>query len=213
MKYIYKSNNQNYLSKYGELSSGYIEAKKSKFYCYIFNVDNQDVIDNYLNKIKEDNKTARHIVYLYSYADSNNNQIFKYTEDHEPQGTALKEIINIISKQNITNVLIVIVRYFGNILLGTGLLSRCYKNSYVNATSSLNKVILYECKTLEINIKYSYIDDVLNYIRKYNSNKSEPIVEILDIKYLDYINLKLNIQSQYYDEFNKNLGMLLKKNY
>lgn len=101
-----------------------IIIKKSKFITYLYNLDNVDEIKTIIEDLKKEHKKARHIVYAYNI----NNQI-KYYEDGEPKGTAGTPILNVIQKSNLSNVLIVIVRYFGGIKLGASGLFRAYSNS------------------------------------------------------------------------------------
>lgn len=101
-----------------------IEIKKSKFIGYLYEIKNKEDIDNIINKIKLENKKARHIVYVYKF----NNSV-RINDDGEPKGTAGKPIYNVIEKNNLDNILIVVVRYFGGIKLGASNLFRAYSNS------------------------------------------------------------------------------------
>ena len=105
------------------LKESYVENKKSKFYGYLFNVDDISKVDGILEKIKKEHKKAKHVVYAYKI-----NNIEKKYEDKEPSNTAGKPILDIINYKQKNNILIVVVRYFGGHLLGTGLLSRSYKD-------------------------------------------------------------------------------------
>lgn len=102
------------------MKENYLEVKKSKFYSYIYKVNSIEEVDKILEKIKKENKKARHIVYAYKI----NNNIKLYSSK-EPSGSCIG-LINIINKRNLNNVLIVVVRYFGGTLLGAGLLTRSY---------------------------------------------------------------------------------------
>jgi putative IMPACT (imprinted ancient) family translation regulator len=113
-KYILKNNIEN--SKYNEISSGYYEIKKSKFYSYIFNVTSNEEIEEYMKAIKKDHKKARHIVYAYEYY-VDNVKYSKFSNDNEPQGTGVNAVISTMEHQNVTNYLVIIVRYFGGTLL------------------------------------------------------------------------------------------------
>lgn len=106
------------------LKESFIESKKSKFYGYLYNINNEDEIKEIIKKIKLDNKKAKHVVYAYKIGN-----IEKKYEDKEPSGTSGLQILNSINLKKMDNTLIVIVRYFGGTLLGTGLLSRCYRET------------------------------------------------------------------------------------
>ena len=108
------------------LNESYIELKKSKFYGYLFNVDDIDEVNNIIDKIKKDNKKARHVVYAYKINDQE-----KVFSDKEPNGTVYP-LLDIINKKNKNMCLVVVVRYFGGTLLGSGPLTRCYSKTASN---------------------------------------------------------------------------------
>lgn len=100
----------------------YVEIKKSKFYGYLYNLNDISKVDEIINSIKKENKKARHVVYAYRI-----NGIEKKYEDKEPSNTAGMPILDLIRMKNLDNTLIVVVRYFGGILLGAGPLTRAYR--------------------------------------------------------------------------------------
>lgn len=106
------------------IKTSYVEIKKSKFYGYLFNIDDISKVNDILETIKKENKKARHVVYAYKI-----NGIEKKYEDKEPSNTAGKPILDIINVKNLDNTLIVVVRYFGGILLGAGPLTRAYSKT------------------------------------------------------------------------------------
>ena len=81
-------------------------------------------IDNILEYLKKEHKKARHIPYAYKI-----DNLVKKTDDKEPSNTAGTPIYNIIMQNDLNNVFIAVVRYFGGTLLGAGLLTRSYLNS------------------------------------------------------------------------------------
>ncbi len=125
-------------SEYNEVSSGYFEIKKSKFYSYIFNVNSSEEVEEYINKIKKNHKKAKHIVYAYEYY-IDNVKYLKFSNDNEPQGTGVNSVISTMEKENVINYLVIIVRYFGGTLLGSGPLLRSYLTSFKEAFSKCNK--------------------------------------------------------------------------
>lgn len=106
------------------LKTSQMEIKKSKFYGYAYRIDSEKDIKEILNKLKTEHKKARHIVYAYKFASKAGK-----SDDKEPSGTAGSQIYNLIEIKHLDNILIVVVRYFGGIKLGAGLLSRTYKNA------------------------------------------------------------------------------------
>lgn len=101
-----------------------LEIKKSKFIAYYYNITNVEEVKLILDELKKEHKKAKHFPYGYNIQNS-----MKKSDDKEPGGTAGMPILNIITKNNLDNTLIVVVRYFGGIKLGAGGLSRAYGNS------------------------------------------------------------------------------------
>lgn len=106
------------------LKESFIESKRSKFYGYLYKVNDEKEIESILDEIKTDNKKARHIVYAYKIGN-----IERKYEDKEPSGTSGLQLLNLIKLKKENYILIIVVRYFGGTLLGTGLLSKCYREA------------------------------------------------------------------------------------
>ena len=98
--------------------------KKSKFISIMYEVNEVKQVNNILDSLKKEHKKARHIPYAYKIGIN-----VKKSDDKEPSGTAGLPILNIIERNNLDNVLIVVIRYFGGIKLGAGGLLRAYSNA------------------------------------------------------------------------------------
>lgn len=107
-----------------KLSESYFEIKKSKFYGFLYEINSEDAVKDILNTLKKEHKKARHIVYAYKIG-----SIEKKYEDKEPSNTAGRPLLELINIKNLDNTLIVVVRYFGGILLGAGPLTRAYSKT------------------------------------------------------------------------------------
>ena len=107
-----------------KLITNEIEIKKSRFITYLYNLDDESKVNDIIESIRKEHKKARHVVYVYKI-----NNTAKINDDGEPKGTAGMPIFNVIEKNNLNNILIVVVRYFGGIKLGAGGLFRAYSNS------------------------------------------------------------------------------------
>lgn len=103
-----------------------IEIKKSKFISYVFPVDNQDDVLDILQNLRKEHKEANHVCFAYVLSSPN---FEKASDDGEPDGTAGKPILDVIKKNNLQDILIAVVRYFGGIKLGAGGLVRAYSTS------------------------------------------------------------------------------------
>lgn len=101
-----------------------LEVKKSKFIGYYYEVDTVEDVDIILEQLKKEHKKARHLPYAYKI-----DGYIKKSDDKEPSGTAGMPILNIIDKNNLNHVLVVVVRYFGGVKLGAGGLVRAYSNT------------------------------------------------------------------------------------
>ena len=146
--------------------------KKSKFITKLYSINSIDEVSIILDKLKIQYKDSTHICYAYII-----NNIEKCCDDGEPSGTAGIPILNILKKNNLTNVLAIVIRYFGGIKLGAGGLTRAYSNS-VNDTLKLTSIIeLVYGYLIEIEFNYDQvklIDYILNdneiINKEYNDN-------------------------------------------
>ena len=159
-----------------------IEEKKSKFIANIFNVNSVEEAENKLHEIKKKYYDARHNCYAY-IVEEDGIQKKKFSDDGEPSGTAGSPILNVIEKNNLCNVLIVVTRYFGGILLGAGGLVRAYTEATAKAINKTNILEKEEGYEIEIVINYQDLDKF-----KYFCNQNS--IEIIDTKYLE--NIKYN---------------------
>ena len=102
------------------------EIQKSKFYSFAYPVFDVDAVNEILEMVRAEHKTATHVCYAY-VLDSPKTE--KMSDDGEPGGTAGKPMLELIKKKKLSNVLLIIVRYFGGIKLGAGGLVRAYTNA------------------------------------------------------------------------------------
>lgn len=112
-----------------------IIIKKSRFITKLYYLDDVDEIQNIINNLKKEHKKCTHICYAYII-----NGKEKAVDDGEPSGTAGRPILNVIQKKNVTNVLVVVIRYFGGIKLGAGGLVRAYTSSTSEAFKLINLI-------------------------------------------------------------------------
>jgi len=100
------------------------EEKKSVFIGHVKRVHTEEEAKEFINKVKGQHKEARHNV--YAYAIGVNKGIQRYSDDGEPQGTGGIPVLEVLKKSDLTDIVVVVTRYFGGILLGTGGLARAY---------------------------------------------------------------------------------------
>ena len=110
-----------------EGKTGEIVEKKSRFIATVFSVESEDEALEIVAKMKKKYWDARHNCYAYVIGD--NNQVQRFSDDGEPSQTAGKPIVDVLLAEQIHNVLVVVTRYFGGTLLGTGGLVRAYSKA------------------------------------------------------------------------------------
>ena len=149
-----------------ENASFEIVEKKSKFIGNVFYVETREEAENIIKEQKKKYHDARHNCYAYRVFE-NDSIIEKSSDDGEPSGTAGAPMLNILSKEDIVNTLVIVTRYFGGILLGTGGLVKAY--------SEATKLALKEAKITKLdtgfiyNIEINYSDlENLKYFLKNN---------------------------------------------
>lgn len=177
-----------------------LEIKNSRFITLLIKINNPD-ITNILNDIKASYPKATHYCYGYIY-----NEIEKSSDDGEPSGTAGLPILNVIKKENLNNILVVVVRYFGGIKLGAGGLVRAYTKSVTEALKNTNQVELVEGKKIEIEFNYNdekQINYILNNSKIIDKTYNETIkyIVLIENNILDKLNnYKINILEDIYIE-------------
>ena len=169
-----------------------IIEKRSRFIANAYNVESKEEAEEKIKQIKKKYYDAKHNCFAFSIIEENN-VILKSSDDAEPSGTAGEPILNVIKKNNLKNILIVVTRYFGGILLGTGGLTRAYSNAASSVIEKCN--IIKEEKGLEaiIELDYSENDKFKYYCEKNN-------IRITNIEYNE--NIKYNIELND-EEYNK----------
>lgn len=179
-------------NQYDYVASNILVEKKSKFIAYIFNISCKNEAEDYLERIKMENKDARHIVYIYSYLDKITNiPVINFSDDGEPQGTGTKAIYELISKERITNICIVIVRYFGGILLGAGPLSRAYLNSFRGALLKCDKYEILNYDEEKYTMEYYQYDNFKNKMSEYIDKR---LIIIDNVKFNEKVDILIKIE-------------------
>jgi uncharacterized YigZ family protein len=142
--------------------------KGSRFLAYAFPISTIEDFKKYWQELKKEHPKAVHHCFAYRLGLDGNN--FRVSDDGEPNGTAGKPILNVIDSKQMTNVLVVVVRYFGGTLLGVpGLI-----NAYKSATAMAFQVVPIIQKSVEINYElqfdYTRMNDVMIILKQCNCN-------------------------------------------
>ena len=126
--------------------------KKSEFIGHICPVKNADEAVQFIEYIKSQHRKARHNVYAYVTRDGNTS---RYSDDGEPQGTGGVPVLEVLKKEGLTDVCVVVTRYFGGILLGGGGLVRAYSHTCKLAVDASQKMHMCSCCRVTLNCDYS----------------------------------------------------------
>ena len=163
----------------------YIVEKKSKFIANIFYVENIEEAEERLKLIKKKYYDAKHNCYAYRVVEDGN-IIERSSDDGEPSGTAGMPILDILRGREIANCIVIVTRYFGGILLGTGGLVRAYSEATNNALEKITLMEIEEGYKMELTIQYkdfklfSYYCKInnINVIKKEYEENIRVIVEM-----------------------------------
>lgn len=139
---------------------------KSKFITNLISVDNEDDINKYLIEIKNKYKDATHHCYAYII-----DNIKRFNDDGEPNGTAGKPILDSLEKNNLNHVLCIVTRYFGGIKLGASGLLRAYSNSCSTTIKNTNKLELIDGYEVIISFNYNKINEIDALLANYQVKK------------------------------------------
>ena len=145
-----------YITLEREASASFIE-KKSEFIGYACPCKTEQEALDFIAKIRKRHADAKHNVYAYQIKENN---IARFTDDGEPQGTAGMPVLDIIKKTGFTDACIVVTRYFGGILLGTGGLVRAYSHAAKLAAEAAHVITYERFITCEIICDYTDYDKI-----------------------------------------------------
>ena len=162
--------------------------KRSKFISYSFKVSSSSEAKEKLGKVKALHHSAKHHVYAYSIFPSEE----KCSDDGEPSGTGGIPILNAIKSLNLKNVMVVVVRYFGGILLGTGGLRRMYSSGACGVLEKSGIIKMQLCSDILVNCSYKQIGQISNVVSEFKG-------KILDIDYLGSVSIKFYIKKDLTD--------------
>ena len=140
----------NYFTISANAKASFIE-KRSEFIGYIAPVKTNDEAVAFINSIKAEHRKAKHNVYAYILRTDN---ISRYSDDGEPQGTAGVPVLDVLQKRGLTDVCVVVTRYFGGILLGGGGLVRAYSHAASLACDAAHIMNMCLCHRLKITADY-----------------------------------------------------------
>ena len=143
---------------------GSYEEKKSRFLGVAFPTKTEEEVQAALQEEKKKYYDAKH--HCYACILGEKGELRRFSDDGEPQGTAGKPILTVLEGQNLRNVCIIVTRYFGGTLLGTGGLTRAYGEVAKRAVEAAGPLVMQPGKILRITMDYSLLDRVNWYLKK-----------------------------------------------
>lgn len=183
-----------YRSVYGE-SEAKIVIERSEFIAHITRAESEEEAVGFIEKIRSQNRRARHNCYAYRLKNEN---ISRYSDDGEPSGTAGASILDVLTKKGLTDTVIVVTRYFGGILLGKGGLTRAYSQSAALAAQEARIMELSPAYIISLIFDYQYYDRIIHSLPKNG-------LKILSTDYLQSVSLSLAVDCELRQELEKSL--------
>jgi len=165
--------------------------EKSRFISYIKPVESKEEADEFVAEIRAMHRQATHNVPAYVIGDKM--QIQWASDDGEPQGTSGAPIVQMLVKEGVTNVAVVVTRYFGGIKLGTGGLVRAYTSSAKLALNEAGICDVCDMTILDIKVDYSYLAKIQNTAMQNQDSGDGVQFVITDTKYEDAVTLTVSV--------------------
>ncbi len=147
-------------------SKGYFKDKGSKFYSFAFPLQNEEKVKDIIAGLKKKHHGARHFCYAWRLGTENIR--FRANDDGEPSSTAGKPILGQLQSFDITNILIVVVRYFGGTLLGVSGLINAYKNAAIDVLKNAKILIKVIETRYKVSFTYNEMNEVMHLIKQEN---------------------------------------------
>ncbi|KQC00922.1 YigZ family protein [Pedobacter sp. Hv1] len=146
------------------ISEGIFRDKGSKFIGYAYPIKSEQEVKNIIAKLKAEHGKARHFCWAIRLTPDRN--VFKLNDDGEPSGTAGRPILNTLLSADVTNVLVVVVRYFGGTLLGVPGLINAYKTATVEALQANTIIAKTVNDVYEINFDYLEMNPIMRIMKE-----------------------------------------------
>ena len=173
-------------------SSDELIINKSRFICYGSPAGSEEEALAFLRSIRSRHADATHN--CYAYAIGANMGIMRYSDDGEPGGTAGLPMMEVIKARQVTNCIVVVTRYFGGILLGSGGLVRAYSQGTSMAISACGVGTIYPTARYLISLSYPLLGRAEYFL------KSQP-VKLEEKQYTSSVTMQIIVKTEYENEF------------
>ena len=152
-------------------NEGLYKEKGSRFIAYAFPVTDEPQIKEIVTFLKKEHHSARH--HCFAWRLGSDQQSFRVNDDGEPSGTAGRPIFSQIQQHGLTDILVVVVRYFGGILLGTSGLTNAYKQAAVDVLNNANIIEKVVEISIEVNFDYLAMNDFMTLMKEFQVGMKE----------------------------------------
>ena len=152
-------------------AEGRYKEKGSKFLAYAFPVSNEHEIKEITIRLRKEHHSARH--HCFAWRLGADHLLFRVNDDGEPSGTAGRPIFGQIQQQDLTDILVIVVRYFGGVLLGTSGLTNAYKQASAEALTNSEIIEKIIQTVIEINFDYLAMNDLMLVLKEYGLELKE----------------------------------------
>ena len=159
--------------------------KRSRFIGYVRPVQTAEEATAFVAEIQKKHWDAKHNVYAYILRDGN---VKRYSDDGEPQGTAGVPTLDVLEKSGVTDVAVVVTRYFGGILLGGGGLVRAYSHAAHLALAAGEIITMGLCSILTLSVDYPFYAKLLPFLEK-------TAAKILDTDFSEKVRITFSMDS------------------
>lgn len=163
-----------------------IEEKKSRFIAHLAHVETEEEALAFLEEIRAEHRMARHNVYAYVLRGTGSSERIRYSDDGEPQKTAGLPTLQAIQHAGLTDVAVVVTRYFGGTLLGTGGLVRAYTQATQAGIEAAEVVTISRCIDISVCVEYPLYDQLVRLAQDCGA-------KTIDTTYTDTVTVQLRM--------------------
>lgn len=173
-----------------ETAEAEIEEKKSRFIAQVSHVETEEEALAILNEIRTKHRMARHNVYAYIIRGEGASPRIRYSDDGEPQKTAGLPVLQVLQHAELTDIIVVVTRYFGGTLLGTGGLVRAYTQATQAGIQAAKQVTISRCIDITITIPYALYDQFVHLVSTQQDN-----AKTISTEYTDTVTMTIRMLS------------------
>jgi uncharacterized YigZ family protein len=157
-------------------AEGLFKDRGSKFFAYAFPVISENEVKEKLEQLRKQFHDARH--HCYAWKIGVDPGIARANDDGEPSSSAGKPILNQIEKMNLTNILVVVIRYFGGTLLGVGGLINAYRSATEDCLHSSKIVVQHIQLIYSLEFEYPLMNEVMKVVKEYELESFDQVFEL-----------------------------------